>query len=221
MSPLCESTICRTEDHGGPRETSSVICDVCAGQFSRNVGTLADTYPDLAAALAGSSNYALKEFTSTGGTMETGIIINEAASQTRADVEGFTRWLVGTVLETKPTVRPPAGTVPDMLRWVAKWHAQVFTYALDRERIIEAVTSAKTAAGAARRAAYPSGDKRVPVPARCAHDIDGQPCGAEMFATIRKDGGRLPSEIQCINDRTHNIPSTDWIKYGRQLLAAA
>lgn len=220
MSPLCESTVCRSESAGGPRETPHIICDTCARIFTRNVGILADTYDDVAAAVAGTSNFAITEYTAAGGTMETGLVINELASQTRANIEGFTRWLVGTVLETKPTTPVPSGTVPERLRWVARWHATVFTLMLDRERIIEAVASAQAAANVARRAAYPTGDRRLPLPATCRHDIEGEPCGAELVAVIRKDNYR-PSEIQCVNDREHSIPSTEWIKYGREIMRAA
>lgn len=221
MSALCESTICRAESLGGPRETPHVICDSCARHFASNLEAIAAAYDDVAAAIGGTSSYVIKEFTAAGGTMETGLVINEAASKTRADIEGFTRWLVGTVLETKPTTRPPSGTVPERLRWVVRWHTTVFTVKLDRDRIIEAATSAKTAAHAARRAAYPSGDRWLPLPGTCRHDIDGEHCGAELAAVIRKDTSFRPSAIQCVNDQGHSIPSTEWVKYGRQLMAAA
>lgn len=221
MSLLCESSICRPETSGGPRETQHVICDSCAKQFTRNIESIADAYPDVVAAVAGTNNYALKEFTATGGTMETGLVINEQASTTRTNIEGFTRWLIGTVCEVKPTAKAPIGSIPWKLRWVSKWHGQVFTFALDRDRIIEAVTSAQYAASAARSAAYPTGDRRLPIPAKCSHDIDGEACGAELVAIIRKDTTRRPSVIQCVNDQSHAIPSTEWVKYGRELLVAA
>ncbi len=221
MTLLCESTICRADNLGGPREAHHVICDTCARQFSRNLEAAAAAYHDVAAAIGGSSNYTIKEFTAAGGTMETGLMINEDASQTRANLEGFTRWLVGTVCEVKPTICAPIGQVPERLHWVAQWHSQVFTFTLDRDRIIEAVTSAKFAAHSARRAAYPTGDRRVPVPMTCESDIEGEHCGAEMYALIRKDSTARPSEIRCVNDMTHNIPSSAWMGMGRKLKAAA
>lgn len=220
MSLLCESTICRPENHGGPREAQQVICDQCAKNFIRDLQAIADAYADVVTAIGGTTTYTVSEYTAAGGTMETGIVINERASKARTDLEAFTRWLVGTVLEAKPTIPAPIDTIPGLLRWVAKWHWGVFTDTLEQAGIVEAVTSARAAARTARNVAYPTGDRRVPIPATCRHDIDGEPCGAELVAIIVRDG-RRPSEIQCVNDRTHSIPAMDWVKYGRKILAAA
>lgn len=89
--------------------------------------------------------------------------------------------------------------------------------------------------GQAFRTAFPTGTRVFELPGlngerflACTHLIDDEdkpgekkPCPGNLWTIVRKDGDRLPSQIMCNADETHQWPSTQWLKLGRQMLRDA
>lgn len=85
------------------------------------------------------------------------------------------------------------------------------------------------------RTAFPTGTRVFELPGlngerllACTHAIDDEdkpgekkPCPGHLWAIVRKDGDRLPAQIMCNHDDQHQWPSTQWVKFGRQLLKDA
>jgi hypothetical protein len=85
------------------------------------------------------------------------------------------------------------------------------------------------------RTAFPTGTRVFELPGlngerflACTHLIDDEdnpgeqkPCPGNLWAIVRKDGDRLPGQIMCNADETHQWPSSQWLKFGRQLLKDA
>jgi hypothetical protein len=76
--------------------------------------------------------------------------------------------------------------------------------------------------------AFPSGARRFVLPGlsgeaflRCPEVVDDEPCVGEVWAIVRRDGDRLPSQIMCTFDDTHQWSSVQWVKFGRRVLKAA
>lgn len=89
--------------------------------------------------------------------------------------------------------------------------------------------------GQAFRTAFPTGTRMFELPGlngerflACTHAIDDEenpggkkPCPGYLWTIVRKDGDRLPSQIMCNADDKHQWPSTQWVKFGKQLLKEA
>jgi hypothetical protein len=99
----------------------------------------------------------------------------------------------------------------------------------------EHATALNDLARQAFRTAFPTGTRVFELPGLngerflpCTHEIDDddgpgekKPCPGNLWAIVRKDGDRLPGQIMCNADDTHQWPSTQWVKFGRQLLKDA
>jgi hypothetical protein len=89
--------------------------------------------------------------------------------------------------------------------------------------------------GQAFRTAFPTGTRVFELPGlngerflACTHAVDDEdepgekkPCPGTLWTIVRKDGDRLPSQIMCNADDGHQWPSTQWVKFGRQILKEA
>jgi hypothetical protein len=85
------------------------------------------------------------------------------------------------------------------------------------------------------RTAFPTGTRMFELPGlngerflACTHKVDDEdrpgeqkPCPGYLWTIVRKDGDRLPSQIMCNADDEHQWPSTQWVKFGKQLLRDA
>lgn len=219
---LCQSTVCRPEEKGGPLEANGIICPSCAERFPHNINAIADAFTDLAARIVSPEDYVITERVH-GSKDSHGLDINEQVSDAKDDLLKFTRWMVSMVTALRPSAKqPPETGVPDTLRWVARWHPQVFTRDLDADNVIRAVSVAHHTRHNVHRNAYPSGSRRIDIPGNCMEDVttDGGetlPCPGELFGLIRPGDSRLPSTIICSENPEHNVPSSEWVKLGRRL----
>jgi hypothetical protein len=96
-------------------------------------------------------------------------------------------------------------------------------------------TAVSTLVSQAFRAAFPTGTRMFELPGldgerylACTHKVDDEdkpgerkPCPGYLWTIVRKDGDRLPSQIMCNADDTHQWPSTQWVKFGKQILKQA
>lgn len=219
---LCQSTVCRPASKGGPQQAQDVICWQCAERFPADLQSIAGMFADLDARIVSAGDYVITEKVHSSNDSH-GIDLNDQVCEAKADLLKFTRWLVATVATMRPTVVIPEGQgTPDTLRWVARWHPLVFTRDLDSENIIRAVSVAHRSRSNVHRNAYPSGARRINIPGDCAQQAeDGGVCGGELYGIIRPGDAALPSAIICSADARHSIPSSEWVKLGRQLRKVA
>ncbi len=118
--------------------------------------------------------------------------------------------------------------VPPLARLVARsadWLAA-------QDRAGEYATEIGDLARQAFRTAFPTGTRVFELPGlggerllACPHviaDDDGdQPCPGNLWTILRKDGDRLPAQIMCNHDETHQWPASQWMRLGRQMLRDA
>jgi hypothetical protein len=85
------------------------------------------------------------------------------------------------------------------------------------------------------RTAFPTGTRMFELPGlngerllACTHTVEDEdapdgkkPCPGNLWTIVRKDGDRLPSQIMCNADDKHQWPSTQWVKFGKQILKEA
>lgn len=219
---LCQSTVCRPDSKGGPRQAHKVICDQCAERFGRDLQATADMWEDLTDRVSAPEDYVITE--RIKGTKESfGIDINQQVSDAKTDLIKFTWWLTDLVITNKMTVKAPADqSTPSLLAWVARWHTSLFTRDLDKGNIIRAVSVAHKTRSNIHRNAYPSGNRKVDIPGGCMKNTTSDtgkliPCPGELFGIIRPGDSLLPSTIMCSDDPEHQVPVGEWIPLGRRL----
>lgn len=214
---LCVNPGCRPEQHGGPRRTNRAnLCDVCHDRFRENLGHIADAWGDLIDQLARDGGSGMQE--RVKGTPDRGLILNEQASDAMRDATSWAWFLARVIEDEKRPARGPATTaLPDVLRWVA-WHVDHFAKHSDADLAGAVADEAYEHLRAVRKAAYPSGARRIDLGIRCKEvtlDDDGQQhsCSGTMFAVIVPQAGKEPDLI-CAEDETHRIEPPQWRRIG-------
>jgi hypothetical protein len=225
---LCQSNYCRPEDFGGPRqvEPGRPLCRVCADRLGPTLRRIAGMWPDLRARVAIEGSAGEK----VTGTKVPGLVINEEVSALCSAVAGWTERARSHVQAAHPMAqRPRTLDTPAVLEWLAKYHAWRLAYDGDHERAVGVCEWAEVYRREVRRLAYPSGTRRLyPRDARCLavvidadaddgpHGFPTRTCGGQLYALIRPGGSTEPSELVCVIDDTHRVPSKQWLTWARR-----
>lgn len=199
---LCLSPYCRTDpDTGEPTPNLAadglLTCYPCRGRAINQAGELPHLYAgDLEAALATSGRAGAL----VSGTSERGLPLNLPVADARAEIRRHLRQWADLVAEQRGT-RPHGNNglaLGDYVVANADWllahpdHAAKFPVDVhDTWR-------------AAVRAAYPAGNRRVPV-GICPMEE----CAGELHALIRSDG--RPTTVACDFDPGHVWTKAQWI----------
>lgn len=198
---LCASPYCRTDPNTGePRPHLAadglVICYSCRGRAINQTGELPHLYAgDLESALTTTG----RAGTLVSGTAERGLPLNLAVAEARAEIRRFLRDWAKLVADLRG-IHPHGATglvLADFLVGNADW-------------LLARADYAGKFAGDAHdtwrmtvRAAYPAGNRRVPV-GFCPMDD----CAGELGALIRDD---RPTMVACDFDPGHTWTKAQWI----------
>ena len=226
MSPseyplLCLNAHCRPEDHGGPRRTERAwFCAVCIDKARDHLRYVADSWGDLEEALmqgGGSHGEPVK------GTREVGLMLNELAATARAkattDLWAYARIVFDWADEVDRSIASPSDqSAPGLARWIATRHLDVFTKHAGKSTAMAFMDDVWAIRSAVRRAAYPSGARKVPTGLRCVEHVttvEGEraPCPGEMVAWVVPQAVVMP-DLVCTEDRQHVIDPATWQRLG-------
>lgn len=205
---------------GRPTGGRSNLCPACEDRIRDNLDAVADTWPDLEAALTSvrSSGDPVRS------TPEPGIVVNEHVSEVMRDVEATLAFYGRRVRDERGMAYPlgePA--TPQLARWLARTHLPWLAAHPD-QGVAEALVD--DAARLRRRcwsAAYASPTHHTTLPFRCtdttpppgeAADDDGDrgvpavACGALVSVTWVE--GEPMRDASC--ERGHVIPPSTWMR---------
>lgn len=223
MSALCLGP-CRPDAHGGPRQTrGGRLCDVCRERMWEHLQQITEAWEDLTARLAREGSSAMSE--KVGGSKEPGLVLNDKVSDVMRDVTAWL-WFVTRVImeEKKGAVEPTNQTPPGLARWIGRSHVDWIATHPDEQLVADIAGEAKDHASKCRRAAYPTGARRLDLPeVRCVDHSTGEdgsrlPCGGTMFVVLVPQSSVMP-DLVCSEDEAHRVEPSTWARpqWRRQL----
>jgi hypothetical protein len=225
------------------------LCAICARILGEDVLILAVRHRQLGLVLAATSDPNAPR--TSGGTRDANIKLNLRAAVLRRDIETTLHDLTGLIVDQRGFAWPADRTVtvaarpygfigpmPASVHYdrtfrvaaLARFCARSAAWVAARDDAEQwAGDLRELATGESRAVAFPSGVRRFVLPGlsgepflACPERVDdGEPCPGYVWAIVRKDGDRLPSQIMCNHDDTHQWSSTQWVKFGRRMLRAA
>lgn len=213
--PACTDDTCRG-CRARPAHDGLRVCLWHRNRLEADADTLPDLWHDLDAALSRASTGHTER---VSGSPTRGLILNEAASDARAQLHGILAAWCAMIAAERGLTAPPAYP-PAMARYVAAhtdWLA-AHTAAGDAcDEIHDLAT------GRPRAVAYPTGNRIFRV-APCPMPDDPDPttgCPGTIWTLIRPATDYLPSELACDHNPDHRWDSTQWLRrLGPRLLAA-
>jgi hypothetical protein len=218
---LCINPGCRPDDHGGPRRTERAwYCPACIDRAARQLNDIADAWDDLEERLTSSEVIGGEQGkTKNAGKGATGLIVNEQAVNARraatAHVWSFARIVFDWADSLDRSIAGPRHqTTPEVARWIAKWHVNVFAVHAGRTTALAFIEDTGDVRRAVRSAAYPSGARKVETELPCTEHGTSElgeriPCDGMMVAWVSPDAKCLP-DLVCTADKTHTIDPTTW-----------
>ena len=218
---LCINPRCRPEDHGGPRRTEHAwFCPVCIDHAREALDFIADSWADLEEAIVQSR---VSVGDPVKGSRDVGLVLNEAASNARhratADIWAFARIVFDWADDADRSIASPSDqSIPGLARWIANRHLDVFTKHAGRLTAESFIGDVREIRSAVRRAAYPSGARKVETGLRCTeHGTSDQgervECVGEMVAWVVPQAVTLP-DLVCTEDNTHRLDPSTWQRAG-------
>lgn len=218
---LCLNPHCRPEEHGGPRRTEAAwFCPTCIGKARVHLHAIADSWADLEDALmqgCGAMGEPVK------GSRDVGLVLNEQASTARAkataDLWAYSRIVFDWADDADRSIASPIDqSVPGLARWIADRHLDVFTRHAGRTTAVAFMGDVWDIAKSVRKAAYPSGARKVETGLRCVEHATGSdgdriPCDGTMRAWVVPQAVTLP-DLVCSEDGQHRIDPATWQRTG-------
>lgn len=194
-----------------PARSRSNLCDPCFDRTRQNLEQTADLWTDLVDRLASESSGMTER---VKGTKQVGLTINERVSDTMRDITAWAWFAARIIMENPQLVTgPKTHTTDDVLRFVSK-HLTWLADHSDAELAAAVCDDAFAHLKAGRRAAYPSGARRVDLPVRCTEygtsDLGERiPCEGTMFAIVSPMSYSSPDLI-CSEDDNHRVDPAVW-----------
>ena len=227
---LCVAPQCRpatvADPEPAPRRTNGQgwLCVVCVDRGRRDLCAIADAWADLEDALQRPEVSRDEQGRAKHGLIEVGLPLNERASEARRKATEHV-WFMVRVLDEDRAERgvtlplPADRSLPGMARWLATWHMDELARMPGGDQLtLEMFRDLADAATAVKRAAYPSGGRRVDTDLPCEEhatsDVgDRVPCGGIMCAWVTPSMARLP-DLVCSEDETHRLDPRTWQSRG-------
>lgn len=208
--------LCVQERHGDQRPEalpSLRLCRACYNRLRRDLADLGRLYVELERVLpAGSTPRYGQRVT---GSSSRPLPISIPVVETRGQIAHDLAWWVGYVADRRGLTPPTGATVPALARWLA---GHMDWIAANEHAAADLPPVARELAGRARALAYPSGARRITI-GPCVEEIDGEPCGGTVYATVRSDDDPRPSRIYCLECGLEK-PAAEWRRFGRDYLRA-
>lgn len=219
---LCINPRCRREDEGGPRRTERAwYCNACIDRAGKQLTDIADLWDDLEEALTGSGAIFGSEQgkTKNAGKGATGLEVNEAAVTARraatAHVWAFARIVFDWADSLDRSIAGPRHqTTPEVARWLAKWHVNVFAVHAGRTTALAFIEDTHDVKRAVWSAARPTGARKVETGIPCVdHAVtelgERVPCPGLMVTWVGPETERLP-DLVCSVDKAHRVDPATW-----------
>lgn len=223
---LCINPGCRPADRGGPRLTYNAwFCTPCTDHAAEDLNYIADAWDDLEQNLTSSEapDSSDQGKTKNAGKGQTGVVINERAVEARrsatAHVWSFARIVFDWADSIDRSIAGPREhTTPDVARWLAKWHINVFAVHAGRSTALAFIEDTSAIKRAVKSAAYPTGAKKLETGLPCVEHTTGElgeriACTGTMHAWVGPDSPMLP-DLVCSADKTHKIDPLTWQRSG-------
>ena len=183
-----------------------LLCTWHLGKLGEDPPELARLHDELALRLANSGQSGEK----TSGTREPGLALNEAAMGIRSEIENTLHGWARIIAEERGWT-PPRDDVESLAEFVArdpKW--------LAAHRAADEVSNQlRDLVGRAHSIAYPSGIRRFQLPVQCPGK--DEPCGADLWTTIRPADLSEYSDWICAGDPQHIFNSSQWLTIARRM----
>lgn len=219
MTALCVGD-CRPPTKGGPRQSAhgQHLCSVCVDRMWENLHAIAEAWPDIEARLGVESS--ASQNSRVQSTPTPGLTINEAVSNTMGQARAWLEFVARVVVDERNlTAGPPDQTAPGLATWLASSHIDWLGRHPDEQMAASFSLEAAAHHRDVKRAAYPSGARRLDLPKlRCVeHDtsVEGErvPCDGTLYAMILPWSTTMPDLI-CTVDSTHEVEPGTWLRPG-------
>lgn len=224
---LCAAS-CR---HGAPRPTGgrAHVCPPCEEAAVEALRAIGRVWPDLQARLVGERPVWRTERVKAEGAV--GLNLSQAVLDVSLDVEELVAWWCQTVRD-EAGVPAPAGGVPVLVEWLARWHVSWFGSHPDRALATGFVDDCREFASRVAAVAYPKDTRVVHVPRRCHArapvdaSVEALPdgswpegamlvqCPGRLTARIHPDLAQYP-DLVCDLNPGHVVPPSIWSRWPR------
>ena len=197
------------------------LCTTCGDDLRRNLGKIADRWPELEAALTTTGGGGEKGKTKNG-MIAVGTNVNEAAVRARracTDVVWFALQVIRDDYDTAGRAFTPPRTsgarsqddTPTVARWLAAWHVAHITHKADPDTAVEILRDVQAAENLTYRVCETTPPRRIDTGMPCEGHGTSElgervPCPGVMRATLTES---MP-DLVCSEDATHRIPPDVW-----------
>jgi hypothetical protein len=206
---------------GRPISDTANLCTTCGDNLRRNLGKIADRWPELEAALT-TPGVDIEKGKTKNSMVAVGTNVNEQAIAARracTDVVWFALQVIRDDLDAagRP-FRPPATSAtrsqddtPTVARWLAAWQLAHITHRADRETAEEILRDVENAEGLTFKVCETTPPRRIDTGMPCeghGTSVEGERvlCDGVMRATLTDT---MP-DLVCSVDVTHRIPPDVW-----------
>lgn len=180
------------------------VCRSCRDRMEQAIAESPALYDALQAALVAADGRSSDPVTHR---KDPGLVLSEAALRARSSLRSLLVATIRMVIDERGLTRWPADEVPHMSTWLLA-HVDWLAAHPAAEDFVAEWTAARTEA---RRAAYPSGTRRIEL--ECCPD-----CSGELIAWLRPADDLLPSVICCDGPEEHTWEPHEWQALGRRLV---
>lgn len=201
-------------DHPGrlrpPAARHTWLCPDCTDGIKRDLFALAGCWAFLEDLLQRGPG---KQGERSGSNENAAAPLDLTVADLRLRIHGWSVDMLAHVVEDKPGAgMPDQMTVPNMLRWLGRWHTfYIATHPQDSfpESVLAELADLL---GLVRAMTFPDGSRRRPIASACAAlGEEFQPCGGRLTAIIRDRLDPRGSVIICSTDPGHLIPEHEWL----------
>ena len=234
---LCTNPHCRPPEHGGPRPTQHAwFCPTCFDRLRQQLGhgwtdTQGRHHPGITQMWADlQDNLARTEHATDpdqghqkNGGKSHGTGLNEAVSDAMRACTKHVWFLTRTILDIADQLDrhirlPTDQDTPTLAAWIADWHTDWLTTRTGRLTAATIIEDTHTIHRQVRRAAYPSGGRKVETGLPCDQHTtttrgERTPCPGHMIAWVTPDMTHTP-DLVCTEDQMHRVDPATWQRQG-------